>query len=205
VTEVAYISGAVEGTSDEAVLSRLVRSLGGAIHRVQVQRGKAGLRRALPGYNAAAQGDPWLVLVDLDQDHECAPRLVADWLPAPSRYMCFRVVVREIESWLLADRERFAGFFSVPLSSVPMAPDDVLDAKGVLLASITKSKKRAIREDMLPRLGSGRTIGPAYTSRLIEYASDGVHGWRPEVAARMSPSLSRCIVRLDALIASAPR
>jgi hypothetical protein len=71
-----FVSGAVEGPSDEAVLRRIVDTRGAEIHRVQVQNGKANLRRALPGYNAAAERDPWLVLVDLDQDFNCAPTLV---------------------------------------------------------------------------------------------------------------------------------
>ena len=200
----AYVSGAVEGISDEAVLRRLVIARGAVVHRVQVQRGKANLRRALPGYNAAAQGDPWLVLVDLDQDFDCAAALVTDWLPAPSTYMRFRVVVREIEAWLLADRERFASFFSVPASAVPDQPDEIPDPKSTLLTAITRSRRKAIRVDMLPRLGSGRQVGAAYTSRLIEFASDDDQGWRPDVAADRSPSLSSCLTRLDSLVAIAP-
>lgn len=200
----AYVSGAVEGISDEAVLRRVVIARGAVVHRVQVQRGKANLRRALPGYNAAAQGDPWLVLVDLDQDFDCAAALVTDWLPAPSTYMRFRVVVREIEAWLLADRERFTSFFSVPASAVPDQPDQVPDPKSTLLAAVTRSRRKAIRADMLPRPGSGRQVGAAYTSRLIEFASESNEGWRPEVAADRSPSLSSCLTRLESLIAIAP-
>jgi hypothetical protein len=102
----AYISGAVEGPSDEIVLRRIVTDRGAHVHRVQIQNGKTNLRRALPGYNGAAQGDPWLVFVDLDHDFACAAALVTEWLPAPSVYMRFRVVVRQIESWLLADADR---------------------------------------------------------------------------------------------------
>lgn len=197
----AYISGAVEGISDEAVLRRVVIEYGAVVHRVQVQLGKANLRRALPGYNAAAQRDPWLVLVDLDQDFDCAAALVADWLPAPGTSMRFRVVVREIEAWLLADRERFTSFFSVPTSAVPDQPDELPDPKLTLLAAVTRSRRAAIRVDMLPRPGSGRQVGAAYTSRLIEFASDSVQGWRPNVAAHRSPSLSSCLTRLESLIA----
>ena len=200
----AYISGAVEGISDDAVLRRVVAARGAMVHRVQVQGGKASLRRALPGYNAAAQGDPWLVFVDLDQDFQCPAALVTDWLPAPSTYMRFRVVVRKVEAWLLADRERFVSFFSVPALAVPDQPDDLPDPKEALLSAVSRSRRSAIRVDMLPRPGSGRKVGAAYASRLIEFASDSSQGWRPTVAARRSPSLSRCLTRLDSLIAIAP-
>ena len=147
----AYVSGAVEGPSDEAVLRRIVASRGAEVHRVQVQRGKGGLRRALPGYNAAALREPWLVLVDLDDDFDCAPALVSAWLPEPATYMRFRVVVREIEAWLLADQERFGTFFSVPASAVPDAPDSLSNPKASLLTAVRRSRRQAVKADMLPR------------------------------------------------------
>lgn len=199
-----YIAGAVEGVSDEAVFYRVVGSRGGDVHRVQVQGGKPGLRRALPGYNAAARHAPWLVLVDLDREFTCGARLVADWLPRPNRYMRLRVVVRTVEAWLLADRKRFSAFFSVAQSALPDRPDDLPDPKGALLAAIARSRRPAIQEDMLPRSGSGRRVGAAYTSRLIEFAGDSARGWRPEAAAERSPSLAKCLTRLDELIAAAP-
>ena len=160
----AYVSGAVEGPSDDAVLRRIVTSRGAHVHRVQIQNGKTGLRRALPGYNAAAKGDPWLVFVDLDQDFECPRLLVEDWLPAPSVYMRFRVVVREIESWLLADAERFASFFGIRQAAIPASPDHLEDAKKALLEAIGQSRRKEVRDDMLPGPRSGRRVGAAYVS-----------------------------------------
>lgn len=200
----AYISGAVEGSSDEVVLRRLVIARGANVHRVQVQGGKPNLRRALPGYNNAAQGDPWLVFVDLDNDFDCAPLLIADWLARPNQFMRFRVVVRQIEAWLLADGDRFSEFFSVRRDLIPDLPDNLPDAKEALLELVGQSTKRVIREDMIPRPRSGRRVGPAYTSRLIEFVIKEGEGWRPDVAAASSPSLSSCVRRLDELIEIAP-
>jgi hypothetical protein len=200
----AYISGAVEGPSDEVVLRRIVNGRGADVHRVQIQNGKTNLRRALPGYNDAAQSDPWLVLVDLDQDFECPAALVTEWLPAPSAFMRFRVVVRQIEAWLLADAERFASFFALRRAAIPDIPDQLPDAKAALLTVIASSRRSAIRKDMVPRPGSCRRVGPAYTSRLIEFASNADEGWRPDVAANRSPSLASCLARLDQLIEIAP-
>lgn len=171
---------------------------------MQVQNGKANLRRALPGYNNAAQGNPWLVLVDLDQDFECPAALITEWLPAPSAYMRFRVVVRQVEAWLLADAERFASFFALRRGVIPDAPDQLPDAKGALLAVIANSRRSAIKRDMMPRPGSGRRVGPAYVSRLIEFVGNADEGWRPDAAAVRSPSLASCLTRLDQLIEIAP-
>ncbi len=195
-----YISGAVEGTSDEAVFRRLVDHAGGEIHRVQVQYGKSNLRRALPGYNTAATWSPWLVLVDLDHDFPCPGALVADWLPHPAPNMRFRVVVREVEAWLLGDAERFSKFFAVPRSPIPPAPETLDDAKAKVVQLVGKSRKAAIRDDMIPRAGSGRRVGPAYTSRLIEFVRQSNNGWRPDVAAKKSPSLAKCLARLRHLV-----
>lgn len=150
-----FVSGAVEGVTDEPVLRRIIEERGAAVHRVQVQHGKSNLRRALPGYNAAARRSPWLVLVDLDQE-PCAGGLASDWLPAPSAGMVFRVVVREIEAWLLADAERFAHVFGVKRSAIPVAPDAIPDPRDRLLSLVAGSRKPVLRRDMLPRPGSGR-------------------------------------------------
>lgn len=197
-----FVSGAVEGPSDEPVLRRIIEERGGIVHRVQVQNGKPNLRRALPGYNTAARRSAWLVLVDLDQGHPCAGALVDEWLPAPSPHMRLRVVVRQIEAWLLADAERFATFFAVRAGAIPQNPDSIPDAKQKVIALVSDSRRAALRQDMAPRPGSGRRVGPAYSSRLIAFASNPEKGWRLDVAMNHSRSLAKCVARLDELIAS---
>ena len=53
-----------------------------------------------------------------------------------------------------------------------------------------------IRDDMVPREGSGRSIGPAYVSRIIEFA---LSHWRPAEASHRSESLRRAIACLNNL------
>src|SRR5690349_2981582 len=96
--------------------------------------GKDDLRRKLAGFNAAARHAPWLVLRDLDRDATCAPDLVSDLLPRPAKHMCFRIAVRSVEAWLIADRERIASFLGVRLEQVPAQPDLLPDPKGTLIA-----------------------------------------------------------------------
>jgi hypothetical protein len=194
-----FVSGAVEGPSDEAVFRRISLHCGADVHRVQVQMGKTGLRHALPGYNRAAMRDPWVVLVDLDDDYPCPGALLGDWLPSPARYMRLRVVVPQIEAWLLADTERMAQFLGVRQAIVPARPETLPNAKAALIALAAKSRKSAVRDDMVPRPGAGRMVGPAYTSRIVQF-SGSPDWWRPEVAAARAPSLSRCLERTRQLI-----
>ena len=194
------ISSAVEGVVDEAVVKRLIVEAGGEIGPIYGKRGKSLLRQRVNGYNKAAHHHPWIVLVDLNREEDCPPPLKESWLPNPGPFMCFRIAVREIEAWLLADRERFASFFRVRLSDVPAEPELLDDPKEAVIKLSRQSRSRDIRLDMVPRPRSGRKIGPAYVSRLIEFASDPQRGWRPGRAARSSDSLSRSLARIRELV-----
>lgn len=103
-----FISAAVEGMVDEAVVRRLIAHAGGQLGTVYGRHGKPSLREKIDGYNNAAKRAPWLVLVDLDHDEDCAPPLREAWIPNPAPHLCFRIAVREIEAWLLADAETLA-------------------------------------------------------------------------------------------------
>ena len=118
------------------------------------------------------------------------------WLDSPAPRMCFRIAVRAVETWLLADRQRLAQFLSIPVSRIPPVLEAVDDPKLLLVNLARHSRQRATREDMVPRQRSGRKVGPAYASRLMEFVEDTTTGWRPDVAAEESDSLKRCLHRL---------
>jgi hypothetical protein len=199
------ISGAVEGIVDEAVLRRLIQSVRAEAGPVYGRNGKGRLLERLPGYNNAARFAPWLVLVDLDQDADCAPPFRTATLPLPAPKMCFRVAVREIEAWIMADRERLAQFLDVNPAWISSDPDGEPDPKARLVGLARRSKSRDISRDFVPRPGSRRIEGPAYSSRLIQFVSDRRAGWRPSVAARSSESLARCLRCLRRLARQAAR
>lgn len=190
---------AVEGPIDEAVLRRVVEHIGATLGSVYGKNGKATLLKQLPSYNQAARFLPWIVLVDLDHDAECAPPAQAQWLPTPASQMCFRIAVREVESWLLADRESLASFLAVASSRIPTNPENLDDPKTTLVNLARKSRRRDIRLGMVPRQGSGRSEGPAYASHVIEYAQGS---WRPDVAIQHADSLQRLCLRLTERIAN---
>jgi hypothetical protein len=169
------ISAAVEGIVDEAVVRKLIVKAGGCPGTVYGKNGKSFLRRQIPGYNNAARHLPWMVLVDLDHDAECAPPLCTEWVPEPAPYLCFRVAVREVEAWLMADADSLASFLSVARSRIPNDPEQLFERKTEMVNLSRHSRRREVREDMVPRERSGTSVGPAYTSRLIEYVQ---RSWR---------------------------
>lgn len=193
------VTCAVEGLVDEAVVQRLLRHVGVTAGPVYGKKGKLYLQKKILAYNEAAKQELWLVLVDLDQSHGCAPDLLRNWLPHPIGSMCLRVAVRAVEAWLLADKQAFADRFSVPIGRVPQNPEDELDPKQTVVNLAARSRSRAVHEDMIPRPGSGRKVGPLYTGRLIEFVNQH---WSPGKAADRSDSLRRCLNRLDTLIDS---
>ncbi|MBI4880533.1 MAG: hypothetical protein HY812_12865 [Planctomycetes bacterium] len=198
--EPVVISAAVEGLLDEAVVRRLIEHAGGALGAVHGRCGKPALRNRAGGYNNAARHAPWIVLVDLNGDEDCAPSLRDAWLPDLAPHLCFRVAVRAVEAWLIADSERLARFLGIAGTRVPREPERLEDPKRSLVDLARTSRRREIRRDMVPREGSGRASGPAYSSRVIEFVTAA---WRPEVAADRSESLRRAIACVERLIQSA--
>jgi hypothetical protein len=194
------ISAAVEGIVDEAVVRRLIAYAGGVPGPVYGKNGKQDLREKINGYNNAARHAPWMVLVDLDSDADCAQILRQDWLPMPAQRLCFRVAVRQVEAWLMADAETLAAYLVVARRRIPADPEAIPNAKAEMINLARASRRREIRADMVPREGSGRAVGPAYTSRLMEYTE---RHWRPEVAAQRADSLRRAIDCLKRLVEEA--
>lgn len=194
-----YISAAVEGLTDQVVVQRLIQHIGAQQGTVYGLKGKDYLRANIGGFNHAARHSPWCVLVDLDQTHQCAALLRSAWLPRQSQEpkLCFRVAVRSIEAWLLADAVGIAKFLGVSSTKVPRHPENLSNPKADMVDLARASRKRELREDMVPVAGSGRQIGPAYTSRIIEFV---FRHWQPDLASQRSDSLKRTIRCLRELV-----
>ncbi|NIM12428.1 MAG: hypothetical protein GTO45_09965 [Candidatus Aminicenantes bacterium] len=146
------------------------------------------IKSRLKGFNNAAKGMPFLVLTDLDRE-ECAPKLIREWLPfKPHPNLIFRVAKREVESWVMADRNAFAHFLGIPISKIPLNIDDeVMDPKAFLVKMARKSRDRAIRNAIVPKHAAVK-VGPDYNGKLISFVQDK---WDLNRAAQHSDSLKR--------------
>jgi hypothetical protein len=190
MTRAAAVSIVIEGSSDEPVVRRILGDHNIAVHAVHGLHGKAYLDQKLRAFNQAARFGNWLVVRDLDHDAECAARFVRAHLPRPNRGMRFRLAVRALEAWLLADVEGVAAFFGVARVDVPHAPESLPDPKAALVAVARRSRSRAIREDMVPARDTLAPVGPGYVGRIIEFANSS---WSWRRGEKQSESLRRCV------------
>lgn len=194
------ISGAVEGPVDEAVASKLILEAGGVPGSFFGKKGKPFLKKRIAAWNHAAKFQPWFVLFDFDQAEHCIVEELSEWLEDREPWLCLRAAVRAIEAWLLADRSGIARFLSVAEVNVPLAPEALMNPKETMVNLARRSRKRAISADMVPRERSRRSVGPAYTSRMIEFTSEH---WEISRAVEASPSLARALGCLDRLLKTA--
>ncbi|MEW6200677.1 MAG: hypothetical protein AB1546_01765 [bacterium] len=191
-----YITVAVEGYPDEAVARKICDYIKLNVITIYNKRGKGNLDKHLRGYNNAAKYFPWLVLRDLNHDATCAPELKNRLLPHPAQQMLFKIVVREIEAWLLGDSEKFSKFLGISKTLITDSPELLDDPKSEVINLARRSRKKDIRYDIVPRPGSGAKEGPAYASRLAEFA---YYYWRPDIAALKCSSLKYCLNQIEKL------
>ena len=190
---------ATEDALSEAVADRLVSEVNEGL-RVVVRMGRKGngyLKQKLPDLIRTAHSIPVLLLTDLDRD-ECPPALLTNWhgsreLP---KNMLLRVVVREVEAWLLADREGFSLFSGVPIEKVPRNPESLGDPKQVLLGLVRRFGKRVVKANLLPERGSTAQIGLGYNEALRSFVWES---WSVDQAAAHADSLARTCRRLREL------
>lgn len=199
MTTTLTVHAAVEGIVDEAVVQKLIIGAGACPGTIYGKIGKAFLRQKVQGFNNAARTWPWLILTDLDNDADCAPTLCAQWIPDPAPLMCLRIAVREVEAWLMADVESLAEYLRVARSKIPDNPEQLVDPKREMVNIARHSRRTAIQKDMVPREGAGRSVGPAYASRMIEYIQTS---WRPNVASEQAESLMRAISCIRQMVAT---
>jgi hypothetical protein len=186
----------VEGITDEPVAKKLLRHVGLEVGMVYGRKGKSYVLERAAVYNKAALRAPWFVLVDLDMDTQCASEAMNAWLPKPTDGMRFRIAVRAVEAWLMADRESMASFLSVSLAKIPHQVDRETNPKLMLINIARTSRNKSVREDIVPRDGSGAKVGPLYVARLTDFTEKH---WRPDEGMKHSESLRRCIHALSTL------
>jgi hypothetical protein len=154
------------------------------------QRGNDQIKKNISGFNNAAKGMPYLVLTDLD-NADCPLVILSEWLTQPKHpNLLFRIAVKEVEAWLLAHREAFAKFLGISVDLIPGDADRIPDPKQLLINLAKKSRKRKLREAIVPEPNSTAKIGKDYNGQLIEFVNKS---WQVASAQTNSPSLERAM------------
>jgi hypothetical protein len=184
----------VEDLLSEQVLRRVLKEFPHYdIIGIDGYQGNSYLKNIAPKYNQAARFFPYLLLTDLDAI-ECPLALLDDWLPTGRQpYFVFRIAVREVEAWLLADRVNLAEFLKVPVAKLPLQPDLIPDPKQTLINVARGSNSKAIRDDLVPSPRSTSKVGKNYNGHLALFVAER---WDILAACQESGSLARAYKRL---------
>ncbi|HRI28022.1 MAG TPA: DUF4276 family protein [Chitinophagales bacterium] len=190
-----YINLVSEDAISEFTMMKLLDSFASKyyIHNTYPANGYGYIKSNINGFNQASIATPFFVLTDLD-NYPCPPELILDWITAPLHpNFIFRIAVKEVEAWLLADIEGFSEFTGVSQANFPANPELENDPKQTLINLARRSRRRDVREDIVP-INNNATIGPNYNERLMQFVSDF---WNLERAIGRSTSLQRAFNKLD--------
>ncbi len=191
---------ATEDALSETVGRRIVDDTGSGLAVSQLLRrdGFGYLRKRLRNFCEIASHTPVLLLTDLDTK-ECPPTLIEDWSrgDAIPKQLLIRVAVRQVESWLLADRDGMARLLKISVRKLPRDPDALPDAKRSLL-QLAQRAPRAIREDLVAESGATAAQGLGYNAVLSTFVRTS---WDPSQAELFSNSLARARMRVNELAA----
>ena len=199
------ITLAVEDLLSESVAQRLLHDYAPNLQRTRTEglTGYGQLKKRFTSFNMIARyREPVLLVTDLDNLQSCPLALIQEWrqsLPAEPDLL-FRVAVMEIESWLIADRPSISLWLTISDRRVPRLPESLPHPKESLVGLARRSRKRALREAIVPRPGSTNKVGPGYNESLGNFV---INYWDPEEARSFSPSLHRAITRITELSANA--
>ncbi len=196
---------AVEDKLSEYVMRRLLQHVLGKARfeknpaRYINCKGKGNIVKDFNNYISTAGRIPVIILIDLDKKG-CAPSLRKSLLEkhnvtsVPSKFF-FRIAVREVEAWLLADKVNFAKFVGISPDAIDGNPESLADPKQYLINIVTKkSKNKEIKNDIIPQ---GQAYeGYSYNDRLGSFVKDS---WCLDNAVQRSPSLKRTRERLSEL------
>jgi hypothetical protein len=189
------IAVATEDELSEAIALRLISELKRPHHVTHTLRsnGFGYLRSKMDSWCQMAEHQIMMVLTDLDQAN-CLVEFRDQWLaqrrlPAS---LIFRIAVREVESWVLADHHAMRELVGQK-GVLPMQPDTLPDPKQALLG-LGKTAPKSVRDDLIRTIDGQLRQGVGYNARLTHWINTA---WSPERAAERSPSLARARIRLQ--------
>ncbi len=150
--------------------------------------------------NMALAGQYTLLLTDLDTT-DCPMTLIRQWFFSGREDSCrlphqviFRVAVREVEAWIMADKEGLSEYLGISKTNFVDDPESLSDPKKFLINVLRQKARTKKIRDTIPK--GTAAIGPMYNANLCQFVRDA---WSPENACLRAPSLLRAFNALKRL------
>ncbi|EOG6950026.1 DUF4276 family protein [Edwardsiella piscicida] len=194
------ISIATEDILTEEIMIKVISS--SKQFDIGLKLGKQGngyLVSKLNNFNELAKNSPVIVVFDLDLK-PCPEKFrtsLENKVINKRENLHLIVSVREIESWILADRVGFSSYFKVSKDKIERDPDELLDPKEKIINLAKQSKDSVIKKGIPPANGAAAKVGLSYNSLLTGFIRDE---WDMSRAAEASPSLSLAIKTITGLL-----
>ncbi|MFA6471158.1 MAG: hypothetical protein WCU00_03870 [Candidatus Latescibacterota bacterium] len=157
------------------------------------EKGKTYIDIKLRDFNNTARTMPFFILRDLDTD-TCAPQLIRTLFSFPKyQNLLFRVAVKEVEAWLLADKSGFSSYLGISANRIDSHVEAIFNPKEYLINLVRNSRKRELIYDIVPMRGSTAKQGRNYNNRLIDFVNNL---WNIQKAMENSDSLRKAFLAI---------
>lgn len=191
------ISIATEDILTEEILIKIISSLDNiSIPHKLGKQGSGFLLNSLQKLNELSRAHHVIAIFDLDlkPDAEEFKSLLENKITNKTQTFNIIISVREIESWILADREGFSEYLSISKEKICRAPDELLDPKEKIISLARLSKISDIKKGIPPKKGAAAKVGLSYNSLLSNFIRDK---WDSERASKYSPSLLKALHHIN--------
>lgn len=178
------VEDSIQETTARKVLTRYAPQI--TVGKALGGRGAGYIDNRIEQFIRSAGPIPFIVFRDLDQ-LECAPLLSRLLLPrGSSDRLLLCIAVREVEAWLIADRDNLKTYLGV--SKLESGAESILNPKEYLIKIARRSRRKSIRDGLVPTGSAVR--GKLYNAILLQFV---INHWDTEKARRGSSSLERFI------------
>lgn len=189
---------ATEDELSTSIAQKIIKSASNDfdIYDVLCRGGYGYLKSHIQEFSNLARNVPVFLMTDLD-NNECPPSLINNWskgrrLP---ENLIFRVCVKEVESWLLADHDGIKSLLGPRIGKLNDDPDTLDDPKRELLKLANKAPRR-IKNELIAEEGAAASQGLGYNLVLSDFIEKT---WDLDAACARSSSLNRAYTALTNL------
>ncbi len=191
------ISIATEDILTEEAMVKIIASKDSL--RIRSSLGKKGcgyLTSNLDKFNALANSHYVLLVLDLDNKNDLQEfkNNIEGQIRNKDEKLKIIVPVREVESWLLADREGLSKFLAVSKDKIDREPELLLDPKEKIINLARQSRDSNIKKGIPPKQGAAAKMGLSYNTLLSSFIREH---WDISRAFELSQSLRETISFID--------